>query len=315
MSLLKGLATSVLSFILFLTLSIFSIAFMLHGTVLNSDFVSNQVDSIPVSDIARDVSEELIIPELPQDAEFLQDITINIIEKQEPWIKAQFQAIIDTGYDFLMDETDTLKIVVPLAELKQNLQDTLWDETKDYLKEQLAGKSEAEKSAYLQDIIRQIPEGSLPHELAILPTDLRNLAIEQYLREFTGQRTIIDLPPEITGPIQDSAKEYFDQFLADFIAEVPDTFTIDEDSLGQKTMDGLSTAKKVVGYFQTYYYWLIVLMIVLAALIFVVNMDVRTAARSLGISLTILGVLDLAGIIIAKSIPIAQIIRDNIQDI
>jgi hypothetical protein len=310
---LKGIATSILSLILFLSLSIFSLAFMLHGTVLNQDFVTAQVDKMPISELTRDFADEIISPELPQDMPFAKDIAMNVIEKQEPWIKTQLKDVIDTGYDYLMDRTDTLSITVPLTELKASLQDTLWDETRDYLREQTAGKSEAQISAYIQDLIRQIPENIMPPELEALPRDLRNLAIEQYIRDFAGLNTIGTVPPEIYGSIEDQAKVYFDQYLQDFIRQVPDTLTFNQSDIDSQTMDAISTGRKAVSYFQTYYYWLIILMIVLAALIFLVNMNIRATARSLGVSLTIFGVIDLAGIIISKSLPLLQIISDALK--
>lgn len=190
------MATSILSFILFLLLIIFSIAFMLHGTVLNPDFVSAQVDKVPITDLARDFSDEFIIPELPQDVPFIKDIALNVLEKQESWIKERVKDVIDTGYDYLLGKTDTLNIVVPLSELKQNLKDTLWDETRNYLRQQTAGKSEAAISSYLQDIIRQIPTDIMPPELATLPHDVRDLVIEQYIRDFAGMNSVIELPRE-----------------------------------------------------------------------------------------------------------------------
>ncbi|OGO00118.1 MAG: hypothetical protein A2Y58_06040 [Chloroflexi bacterium RBG_13_51_52] len=302
MGILRSIATSFLSFILFLTLTIFSVAFMLQGTVLNSDFVSDQVDKVPISDIARDFGDELISSELPQDMPFMKDVALNVVEKQEPWIKEQLKDAIDTGYDYLLGDTETLRITIPLSELKENLGDSLWDETQAYLQKELATKSESEISRYLQDIIRQIPKDILPTDLAILPSDLRNLAIEQYLRDFAGQKPVFGLPPEITAPVQESAREYFDQYLNDFIKDIPDTYTIDEDTLGHQTMDALSTARTVVDYFQTYYPWMIVLILVLAALIFVANMNIRATARALGTNLCIFGGLDLIGIIVVKVI-------------
>ena len=67
-------------------------------------------------------------------------------------------------------------------------------------------------------------------------------------------------------------------------------------------MDALSTARTVVDYFQTYYPWMIVLILVLAALIFVANMNIRATARALGTNLCIFGGLDLIGIIVVKVI-------------
>ncbi|MBN1162113.1 MAG: hypothetical protein JXA17_09220 [Dehalococcoidales bacterium] len=310
MSIFRGIATSLLSFILFLTLAVFSIAFMLQGTVLNYNFVSDQVDTLPIADIARDFGDELITSELTQDMPFAKDVALNVLEREEPWIKDQLKDAMDGGYDYLLGDTETLYIVIPLSELKADLQTSLWDEARVYLQQELAGKSEPEISRYLQDIVSQIPSDLMPPELATLPRDVRNLAVEQYLRDFAGLNSVIGLPPEITASVEESARQYFDAFLEDFIDEIPDTYTIDESSLGSETMDAISTARTAVGYFQTYYPWMIVLMVVLAALIFVTNMNIRATARALGINLCIFGGLDLIGIIVVKVVKPFHFITD-----
>lgn len=313
MKFLKGLVTGILSFILFLSLTVFSIAFVLHGTVLSPDFVSSQVDKIEISKIARDIAEEQIGKELPQGATFLKDVTYEVITKQEPWIKEQLHQAIDTGYDFFLGKSNKLIITVSLVDLKKNLNDSLWQTSEDYLKKQLAGKSDTEISRYLQDIIKQIPDDTLPPELAVLPADVRNAAIEQYLRESAGQKSIVNFPPEITYQIENVAKQYFDKYLADFVKEIHDTYTIDESSIGSNTMDAFFQVRKGIGYFQTYYYWLIVLMIVLAALIFLVNMNIRATARALGVNLCIFGALDLIGVILTMTLSPMQYLSDPLQ--
>jgi hypothetical protein len=310
MGILRGLATSILSFILFLTLMVFSIAFMLKGTVLNYDFVSDQVDKVPITDIARDLGDELITSQLTQDMPFVKDVALNVLEQKEPWIKDTLKEAMDSGYDYILGETDTLYIVLPLSELKADLQSTLWDEARSYLRQELVGKSEAEISVYLQDIVRQIPTDLMPPELAALPQNVRNLAVEQYLRDFAGLNSVVGLPPEVTASVEDSAREYFDEFLEDFIDEIPNTYTIDESTLGADTMNAISNAKTAIGYFQTYYPWMIVLMIVLAALIFVINMNIRATARALGTNLCIYGGLSLIGIIVVKAVSPFHYITD-----
>ncbi len=312
MGILKGIATSILSFILFLSLTVFSIAFMLHGTVLGPDFVSTQVDKVPISSIARDLSDELVGEQLSQEMPFLNDVALNVLEKQEPWIKKEIKAAVNTGYDYFLGKTDDLNVVIPLTELKQNLKDTLWDETKLYLKKQCTGVSEAEISSYLQNIIHQIPKDILPPELSLLPSSQLNNNIEQYLRESAGLNLKQPVDPQYQL-YKTLINQYVDKYLKDFIDEVPNTYTIDESTIGRQTMDAFSKVRTGIGYFQTYYSWLIVLMIVLAALIFVVNMNIKATARSLGISLTIFGVLDLAGIIIAKALPVFQIASDTFK--
>lgn len=315
MNFLKGLGVSILSFILFLVLIVFSVAFMLHGTILNSEFVLAQVDKIPISDIARDISDEFIGEQLSQEMPFVKDVALNVLEKQEPWIKKEIKAAVTTGYDYFLGKTDELNIVIPLSELKGNLQDTLWDEAKLYLKEQTAGKSEAEISSYLQDIIRQIPRDILPPELAALPTSERNKNIEQYLRDFAGLRPLSGAPP-LDPLLKSLAKQYFDQYLENFISEVPDTYTIDESKIGPEKLDVLHKVRTGIDYFQTYYAWMIVLMIVLAALIFLISMNIKNTARALGTNLFIFGALDLIGVILMKSLPLmdwaSEIVKQDI---
>jgi hypothetical protein len=313
MNFLKGLVTGILSLILFLTLTVFSIAFMLHGTVLSPDFVSSQVDKIEISKIARDIAEKQIGKELPQGAAFLKDVAYEVITEQEAWIKEQLHQAIDTGYDFFLGKSDTLIITVSLVDLKKNLNDSLWQTSMDYLQKQLDGKSDTEISRYLQDIIRQIPNDVLPTELAILPIDVRNAAIEQYLREFAGQISLVNLSPLITNQLQNVVKGYFDQYLADFVKDVPDAYTIDESSIGSNAMDAFTQVRKGIGYFQTYYYWLIGLMIVLAALILLVNMNIRVTARSLGINLCLFGSLDLLGVILTMTLSPMKYISNSLD--
>ena len=305
MNFLKGLGISILSFLLFLALTVFSIAFMLHGTILSSDFVLAQVDKIPISDIAGDVSDEFIGGQLSEKMPFVKDVALNVVKKQEPWIKKEIKAAVTTGYDYFLGKTDEFNIVIPLSELKVNLKTTLWDDTKLYIKEQTAGKSEAEISSYLQDIIRQIPDELLPSGLYSLPGYERDTYIEQYLRDFSDLSPLAGVPT-LDPSLERQAKQYFDEYLEDFINEVPDTYTIDESKVGLNGMDTLQKVRTGVGYFQTYYPWMIVLMIVLAALIFLISRNIKTTARALGTNLFIFGVLDLIGVILMKSLPITD---------
>lgn len=312
MGFLKGFATFLLSFIFFITLMVFSVAFMLHGTVLSYDFVSDQVDKVPLSSIARDLGDQIIPTEITQDMPFFEDVILNVIEDQEPWIKTQLKTTIDTGYDYFLNETDYLSITIPLTELKQILGASVWNSAKAYLAEELAGKSDAEISSYLRDIIVQIPEDMLPLELAVLTPVERNQIIEQYLRDAAG------VPPKAGYPALDpyyknAAEQYINQFLDDAISNIPDDKTYDESSIPAETMQALRDVKQGIGYFQTYYYWLIVLLFVLIGLMFLVNMGVKLPARTLGINLIIIGVIDIVGIILIRTLPMMQYASDILK--
>ncbi len=68
MKFLKGLALTLLSFLLFLSLSIFSLAFLLNSTVLNAGFITSELDRLEVSPlVAEIISEQMPAEELPEE--------------------------------------------------------------------------------------------------------------------------------------------------------------------------------------------------------------------------------------------------------
>jgi hypothetical protein len=310
MGFLKGFLTTILMIIFFFTLGIFSLAFMIHGTLLSADFVSNQVEKMPISSITRDITEDQIGDVLPQDSEFLTEVAYKIIESQEPWIKTHLKDAITTGYDYFLGKTNYLSITVPLSDLKENIKNSFWGEMGDYLHEELAGKSDAEISSYLQNMILQLPEDILPAEFDTLPSAERNLYLEQYLREIAG------VPPKSGAPPLDPHKksladQYVNDFINHFVNKIPNSYIIDESSIGSDTMHTFQNIRQYIGYFQTYYYWLIVLLVVLIGLIFLVNWGVKVPARALGIELLFIGIIDLVGIFILRSLPFTQWITNT----
>ena len=55
MKLLKGLALSLLSFLLFLSLSTFGIVLTLNYTILNPDFIVSELNQLDVSSMIKDL--------------------------------------------------------------------------------------------------------------------------------------------------------------------------------------------------------------------------------------------------------------------
>jgi hypothetical protein len=302
MKFLKGLGIFFCSFLLFLSLSVFSVAFLLHSTLLNPDFVASQVDKIDISALARDIAEKQISEQLPEEAEFLKDVTFDVINKQEPWIKKQLDSVIFTGYDFLLGKSKQLEITISIEELKVNLKDSLWQTSQKYLQQELTGLSEDQIKQYLQDIAGQIPKENLPPELARLSESQLNTYIDQYLRKFGGQKPLQNLPAEINKLIEDQLKLYFDEYYNELADQIDDKYTIDESSIPSDVMEQLLLARKYIGYFQTGFYALIDFMVLLVAFIFLINRNVRDTARALGIDFILFGALDLVGVFIAKNI-------------
>jgi hypothetical protein len=307
---LKGLGTFFCSFLLFLSLSIFSVAFLLHSTLLNPDFVASQVDKIDISALARDIAEKQIDEQLPEEAEILKDVTFDILNQQEPWIKKQLDSVIYTGYDFLLSKNQQLEITISMVELKANLKDSLWQASQKYLQQKLAGLSQDQIKQYLQDIAGQIPRENLPPELARLSESQLNTYIDQYLRKFGGQELLQNLPADINKLIDDQLKLYFNQYYDKLADQIDDEYTIDESTMSSDVMEQLLLARKYIGYFQTGFYALIVFMLLMVTFIFLINRNIRDTARALGIDFILFGALDLVGVLIAKNINPVNFIPD-----
>ncbi|MFC2001612.1 hypothetical protein ACFLUZ_03800 [Chloroflexota bacterium] len=183
MNFLKGLVLSLLSFLLFLSLSIFGIAFTVKSTLLNPDFVVAEVNKLEVSSLARELIDKQLSEQLPQEAGFPQEIIkeaiYSVISDQEPWLKEQVSAAIYAGYDFLLGKSERLELTISLEVLKESLRDSLW---------------------------RTLTE-SLPLGLLGLPSDQIEPYFNQLYEEFAGQipsEFEVDesyLPPEVMAQI------------------------------------------------------------------------------------------------------------------
>ncbi|MBA7478468.1 hypothetical protein ES707_13891 [subsurface metagenome] len=105
MKILKGLAISLLSFFLFLSLSIFGILFLLNQTILNSNFLSTQLDELDVAALV----EEIISEQEDEEAfsEELETALVNTITKLEAPVKEQLGAAIGETYDYLLGRKET----------------------------------------------------------------------------------------------------------------------------------------------------------------------------------------------------------------
>jgi hypothetical protein len=315
MNVLRGLGTAILSLLLFLSLTVFGMAFLFHSTVLNPDFVADQVDKMDIPGLAREITEEQIAGELPEEAEFLIDPLLDIVDEQEPWLKAQARHAISTGYDFLLGKTDTLEITIELESLKASLnRDRLWEDLNERISSWLPIIVRDELRPYLEENLhvyaRQIPKEYLPPEIAGLPDEQLLRYLDDYLEDIDEQITTQGTVPELSGLLEALVKPFFDQYYDEFIGEMPSEYVIDEEAIPAEVMEQLLLAREYIGYFQTGYYLLIVFMVVLAAVIFLVNWNVSKAALALGIDLTLYGVLELAGVIFARTFNFMQFVPD-----
>ncbi|MFC1954854.1 hypothetical protein ACFLVZ_03440, partial [Chloroflexota bacterium] len=101
MTFIKNLFVGLLSFLLFLSLTIFGLAFMLRSTVLNPDFVTSELNRIEIAALL----DEFLYMDSPADSPDFNGIIIDAASNIEPEVKEQLSLGIHSTYDYLLGET------------------------------------------------------------------------------------------------------------------------------------------------------------------------------------------------------------------
>jgi hypothetical protein len=303
MTVIKGLGTAILSFLLFISLTVFGISFTLQSTLLNPDFVAEQVDKLEITDLVREFADEEIVENLPEEIDFLADIVYDVLEEYEPWLKEQINNAVYAAYDFMQGETDTLYISIPLDEIREDLRESLWtaftERLPEWLPDLVAMELDTYLGKYIDQLAESIPDEYLPPELVGVPENLLGDYLSDYLHDVSEQ-VIQDYIPQVSGLLEYTIKPYFDEYYDDFVSEIPEEFAVDEDSVDADTWDILLQVRNYIDIFNKVYYGLIAFMVLLVAGIVLIHRNVRDSTRSLGIGLLTYGVLEFAGVYLAR---------------
>jgi hypothetical protein len=315
MKILKGFALSVLSILLFLSLVVFGLAFNLHSTVLNPNFVAKA-------------------------------IIIEAITGVEPAVKEQLDAAIYPVYDYLSGKSQNIDLASTLhntflnstfvTSFLDNLElGDLINETNAYdlmqeLTEQQSGE-EADAdilylSKYIDDIVIDL-EPWIKEQAAAVSDPLfdyllgesaeLNIVISlepvQTILDDKLKQDFLNSPPaELANLSSTELEQYYDDHFGDLQEIVPSTLTIDQTVIGAdvpqeiaKNLSDVESAlqqpKQYISYFQLGYWLLIVLILVLTACIVLIYRQVKNASRHIGIILLFYGALEFTGIFIANS--------------
>ena len=157
MKFLKGLALSLLSLLLFLSLTIFGLALTLNNTILNPDFVVTELERLNVSSLAK----EMLSEQIPLEGEFMTEALDDIVADLEPWIKEQVSVITYSSYDYLLGKSQSLSVVISLEPVKENLRDNLREALFQSPPPDLQGLPQAEIEQYFDEFYQQI-SGQIP---------------------------------------------------------------------------------------------------------------------------------------------------------
>ena len=327
----KVIGLVVLSFFLFMSLSAFGLAFTINSTLLNKNFLPNEVDRLDIGPLEADAVEASGTDLSPD----IRDAVVRTATALEPQVKAQFRAANYKIYAYLLGRTKTL-------DLGQILKETILN--KEFV-------ASVENEAGVVALARQ----SLRDELAdLIPSGLRQLTVyldqampslDPWLRQqidaasepvidfLVGDSPTLDLtislsemkpvlrgavrtaflrspPAELAGVSQAELDIFFNQYYGEFERQTPNTATVDPATLGLSSSTslaqglsdgeaGLERARTAIGQFRLYYILSIVVMVILALGIAFLHHEVKGATRDLGIVLLSYGFLEFMGILVA----------------
>jgi hypothetical protein len=151
---------------------------MLNSTLLNPDFVADEVDKLDVSALVEELTEEHISEQLPEEISFIKEDLYDIISEQEPWLKEQMNAAIYSGYDYFLGKSDQLEILISLESLKASLRDSLWQTFHDYISSGLSNLPEDVLRPYLDRYYQEFAD-QIPSEYEISESSISPEAMEQ----------------------------------------------------------------------------------------------------------------------------------------
>ncbi len=127
MSLARRAAIGFLSFLLFVSLSGFGLAFTVSRTVLNPDFVVSRLDTLDVSSLAAEVMTEQVPEEVMAmvPSELMDEVLDDVLTDLEPWLREQVSEAVYTGYNYLLGRSQSLTLVVDVGSVKDEVRDKL----------------------------------------------------------------------------------------------------------------------------------------------------------------------------------------------
>jgi hypothetical protein len=333
-SFLKGLALTFLSLLLFLSLVIFGQALTLNMTALNADFVTDRIDSLDVSSL---VNQSLDDGDLPQEFRASLDANLPAIES---WAKEQLTAAVGPIYDYLLGSSQDLDLPAILKDTVLNpagirslladvdltalVEEYLNDEAilavppgneflNDYLEAAIM-ETVSELEPWVKDqaaaAVAPATDYLLGNSSSVNVT-ISLAPVKNALHYNLRQAFLTAPPPELAGLTPAQLQASFNQIWLDFSLSLPASYDLDEALLEtelpadisqalDEAEDTMDTVSDIVGFYQTGFIVLIAIILLTIGGIVLINRKVRGSTRLLGIVFIIYGVLEYAGIAIAR---------------
>ncbi len=245
------------------------LALILRNTFLSSEFAASLINELDISSLASGFINEQLPENIPEEMEFLTEYLDDAIIEIEPLIKEELVDAADPILDYLLGETQSLSISIALEPIIEHLEDSL-------------------KESFIE---------SPPAEFG----ELSPAEIEQVADIFFAALT--EVAPS-TFEIDET------MFGAEASVQIAEALTEGEEGLEQakeeiavivvKAEEGLGQAREYISYFQLGFYIIIGLIVLLIAGIVLLNLNVKSATRKLGIIFMTWGTPWFASVLIGK---------------
>jgi len=342
--LLKTIAVSALSFLLFISLSLFGIAFTINQTLLNPDFVTSEVNRLEISSLADDLLTQNTSSGIQEE---IETAVSSAVEKIEPQLKMQINGAVVSIYDYLLGRTENIDMSRILRDtfLSNSFISAVIDEidivslAKPIIKDQVEQQIPADME-FLSSYITSAIDDMVINQEPYIKQQLKNAAgpIADYI---TGQtetfnigisteplledlRTnMLDNVDELPIPGLDLlppglVEQAFDVFFNQFSQSIPASVTIDETLIGTDVPanlaaslgefeDTMKQVREYVSIFQIVYILLIVFMLIFTAGIILLYRSLKKSTRTLGVIFLSYGIVELIGFLVFSNLINSQL--------
>ena len=339
MSALKVIAIVLLSLFLALSLTVFSWLFSIKMTALNANYVTSQLDDLPVTALVEEAEFDEVIEEYPE----LGDLIKSSIIENEAELKERTGEIINTVYDYLKGRNPNLDLAATLSDTvldpdfsisiveKADLTPLIKELLNDMMSEvELPYGLSIEP--YLDDIALELePWVKQQAAIAIPPiydyilgqSQNTNLIISlasatESLKNALKQDFLESVPPEFAGLSTAELEQEFDEIFDDFADDIRPNIDIDLELMGSDIPSDVSgsladveeafeESRRYIGYFNTVYGLLIGFILLLIVGIVLVYRQVKGPTSTLGSIFLSYGAINLIAVFIARGIAGSQI--------
>ncbi|MCR4393646.1 MAG: hypothetical protein NUV31_04660 [Dehalococcoidales bacterium] len=169
MTMVKGIILGFSSFLLFVILLILGPVLTVHETVLNPQFITDEMDKISITPLFTELFSENIPAEYQTYSEQINQTIIDL----EPWIKEQARNVVFSVYDYLSGEKDYFDVQISLDYVKQSLVKNL---TMAYIQNPPPGTQQLSQNEVQQKISKDLQiDGTLQISSKNIGRDIMNL--------------------------------------------------------------------------------------------------------------------------------------------